>query len=99
KAKDVVGRAVLVHSVDRPRLADAIDWHARERGIVQDVLVQVDFTGDPGRAGVPVDRAATLVAYAAELPGVRVTGLMTIPPLDADPRAAFRTLRELRDEV
>lgn len=99
KAKDVVGRVALVHSLDRRKLADALDRHARDRGAVQDTLVQVDLSGDPGRGGVPVDRAESLVAYAAQLPGVRVTGLMTIPPLDADARDAFRSIRRLRDDL
>lgn len=99
KAGDVVGRAALVHSLDRRKLADALDRQARDRLVVQDALVQVDFTGEPGRGGVPIDRAESLVAYAAELPGVRVTGLMTIPPLDVDARDIFRTLRQLRDDL
>lgn len=99
KAKDVVGRTVLMHSLDREKLADELDRHARDRGLVQDALVQVDFSGIPDRGGVTIDRAESVVAYAAELPGVRVTGLMTIPPLEADPRDAFRTLRQLRDDL
>jgi hypothetical protein len=99
KAKDIVGRAALVHSLDRRKLADALDRHARDRGVVQEVLVQVDFSGEPGRGGTSIDRVESLVAYAAELPGVRVTGLMTIPPLEADARDAFRALRQLRDDL
>ena len=99
KAKEVVGRAVLVHSLDRVQLADAIDRAARAAGVVVDLLVQVDMTGEPQRGGVPVDEVEPLVAYAAGLPGTRVTGLMTIPPVDAEPREYFRALRRQRDAL
>ena len=61
-------------------------------------LVEVDLTGD--RPGVPPADLAAFVQRARELPGIRVTGLMTLPPADSDPEAArpfFRRLRDLRD--
>lgn len=99
KARDVVGRARLVHSLDRARLADTIDRLAQQAGAVQDVLVQVDLTDRPDRGGVRIDEVEPLVAYASGLPGTRVTGLMTIPPIDGEPREAFRLLRAARDEL
>lgn len=99
KARDVVGRAHLVHSLDRALLADTLDRLAQQAGVVQDVLVQVDLTDRPGRGGVPIDEVESLVAYASGLPGTRVTGLMTIPPIDGEPRESFQLLRAARDEL
>lgn len=106
KARDVVGRQVLVHSVDRAKLADTLSRHAADAEVVQRVLVQVNVGDDPAKGGCHVDDAIELVAYARELPHLTVEGLMTIPPLpavDADPNAAarphFARLRELRDEA
>ncbi|MDX1509941.1 MAG: YggS family pyridoxal phosphate-dependent enzyme [Nitriliruptorales bacterium] len=99
KVKEVAGQAVLVHSLDRAALADAIDRAARDLDVVLDVLVQVDMTGQPRRGGVPIDEAEPLVAYASGLQGTRVTGLMTIPPVDAEPREYFRALRRKRDDL
>lgn len=99
KVKDVVGAATLIHSVDRLRLAEVIAEEARDQGRVQRVLVQVNITADPDKAGVPVEGAVDLVSRIRGLRGISCQGLMTIPALDADPRAAFVRMRELRDDL
>lgn len=106
KARDVVGRAVLVHSVDRRSLVDALSRRAGAAGVVQRLLVQVDTGEDPHRGGCHLDEALDLVAYARERPHLVVEGLMTMPPVppphvDANEAARphFATLRGLRDEA
>lgn len=106
KARDVVGRQVLVHSVDRTRLADTLSRHAVERDVLQRVLVQVNVGDDPAKGGCHLDDALELVAYARSLPHLTVEGLMTVPPLpeegvDANEatRPHFARLRELRDQA
>jgi PLP dependent protein len=104
KVRDVVGRARLIHSVDRRTLIDAIGRHAEAGGTVQDVLIQVNVGDDPAKGGCRLDDVADLVSYAVGTHGVRVVGLMTVPPLPpvgVDPgdaaRPLFRLLREVRD--
>lgn len=104
KVRDVVGRASLIHSVDRPQLADAIGRHAAADERVQDVLIQVNVGDDPAKAGCSLAGVGELVSYASSTPGVRVVGLMTVPPLpgagiapDDAARPLFRRLREVRD--
>lgn len=106
KVRSVVGRQVLVHSLDRRRLADALSRRAEDLASMQRVLVQVNVAGDPAKGGCDVDDALDLIAYARELPRLAVEGLMTIPPQpddDEDPRTAsrehFARLRELRDRA
>lgn len=106
KVRDAVGRAVLLHAVDRPGLVDAVSRRASALGIVQAVLVQVNVGEDPAKGGCRLSEADGLVAYARQRPGVRVEGLMTVPPLPppgGDPTAAarpyFAALRELRDRL
>jgi PLP dependent protein len=99
KVKDVVGLASLVHSVDRIELAEAIAERARKAGRLQRVLVQVNVSGDPGKAGCEPEDAAAFVAKVRALDWIACEGLMTIPPLDADPQPAFVTLRSLRDDI
>ena len=106
KVRDVVGRATLIHSVDRRPLVDAIGRHAVAGGVVQDILVQVNVGDDPAKGGCRLAEVGELVSYAAGTPGLRVVGLMTVPPLpgagsapDDAARPLFRQLRALRDEL
>jgi PLP dependent protein len=99
KAPDVVGLAALIHSVDRLELAEAIADHARRAGLVQRVLVQVNAGRDPAKGGCDPEATTGLVAKVRMLDGIACEGLMTVPPLDADPRSVFATLRGLRDDL
>jgi len=99
KVSDVVGLAALVHSVDRLALAETLAGQAHEAGRVQRVLVQVNAGEDPAKAGVSVDEAHELVRRVRDLDGLVCEGLMTIPPLDVDPRPTFARLRAVRDEL
>ena len=105
-AGDLVGRDVLVHSVDSRRLLDRIERLAADRGVVQRVLVQVNVGEDPAKAGCSLTQVDELVAYAAGQPHVAVEGLMTMPPMPppgADPNEAarpmFETLRATADRL
>lgn len=102
KVRHVVGVAELVHSVDRYGLAEAIARRAHSLGIVQDVLVEVNVGGEATKHGVEPAQAVRLAEEVAGLDGIRVRGLMTIPPRAADPdetRPYFRDLAALRDLV
>jgi len=106
KVREAVGVAHLIHAVDRSALVDAIGRHATARGLVQDILIQVNVGEDPAKSGCRLSDAEGLVSYAVGTPGVRVRGLMTVPPLPPDgsgqedfTRLLFRRLREIRDRV
>ena len=106
KVRDVVGRGWLLHAVDRRPLVDAIAARAEALGVVQDVLVQVNVGADPATAGCDPADLEGLVTYAAARPGLRVRGLMTVPPLPPpgeDPGVAaaprFARLRSARDAL
>ncbi|MDQ4129842.1 MAG: YggS family pyridoxal phosphate-dependent enzyme, partial [Actinomycetota bacterium] len=106
KARDVVGRAVLVHSLDRTSLANELSRRAEQAGVVQRVLVQVNVAGDPAKSGCSPERVVGLVNHVRSRPNLVIEGLMTMPPLPApgdDPgeaaRPYFGRLRELRDKV
>jgi PLP dependent protein len=106
KVRDVVGRVSLIHSIDREPLLDTVSKHALAAGIVQDVLIQVNVGDDPAKGGCSLGRLEGLVTYAATVPGVRVVGLMTVPPLPPAGSSVqdtagpcFRRLREERDRL
>jgi PLP dependent protein len=96
KVKQVVGRVELIHSVDRVPLAEAIAAQASRQGLQQRVLVQVNVAGEERKGGCAPEALPALLERIAELDGVSAVGLMTIPPMAADPAAMFERLRALR---
>jgi len=102
KAKDAVRIFSLIHSVDSVRLAEAIDKEASKLGKVQDILVQVNVSGEASKFGIEPDRAAELIKKISACINVRVRGLMTIAPESEDPESSrpyFKALNELRNRI
>ncbi|QIG41333.1 YggS family pyridoxal phosphate-dependent enzyme [Microbacterium sp. 4R-513] len=91
KARAIRAAASVVHSVDRARLATALD--AAGEGMPRlDVLLQVNLTDDPGRGGVAPDGLEELATHTAGCPTLRVRGVMGVAPLDEPPTPAFERL-------
>ncbi|WP_224982753.1 YggS family pyridoxal phosphate-dependent enzyme [Geomonas agri] len=102
KVRQIAGKVDLVHSVDRLSLAREIDRQWGTLGKVCDILVQVNISREETKGGTSSDELLDLVREVAQLPNLKVKGLMTMPPFFDDPEAArpyFRKLRELADEV
>lgn len=101
KVKDVVGRVVLIHSVDSFALADAIAARARGLEITQDILLEVNASGEQTKHGIAPSDVAIIAQRVAGLKGVRLRGFMTLAaPGDLEvARSCFRTLRTIRDEI
>jgi pyridoxal phosphate enzyme (YggS family) len=97
KAKLVAGRVALVHAVDSIELAEELA--RRALGVVQPILIAVNIAGEATKGGASPDQAGAMAAAIARLPGVRLDGLMTMPPPSDDPeasRGSFLALRALR---
>lgn len=101
RIRDIVAHAALVHSLHELRHGERIDAVAAQLGKVQDVLVEVNVSGEQSKSGVAPADAAAFVAACAALPHVRVRGLMTMAPQGdaARAEAAFRGLATLADEI
>ncbi|MCI9889052.1 YggS family pyridoxal phosphate-dependent enzyme [Micrococcales bacterium 31B] len=103
KINAVLPHVACVQTVDTLRLAEAIAQRlpTARGGRPLDVMVQVNVSGEPSKSGCEPDAAVALARSVAGLPGLRVTGLMTIG-LNAGDEAAVRSgfarLRRLRDE-
>jgi pyridoxal phosphate enzyme (YggS family) len=114
KAKDAVGRFELIHSLDSFKLADALQkaWEKQAAAIQlgadgtefasQDVLVQVNVGRETQKSGVEPDGLEDLLNAVAPMRGLRVRGLMCVPPAAQESGASrpwFVLLRHLRDEM
>lgn len=102
KARRAVELFDVIHSLDRPELALALQRAARESGRTPRVLLQVNVDREPQKAGVEPDAAAELLATLRQCPELRPVGLMAIPRACSDPeevRPSFARLRTLRDSL
>ena len=98
---EIVASATLIHSLYQRRHAEKIDRAAAELSKVQDVLIEVNVSGEASKSGVSPAEAAELVRAVAALPHVSVRGLMTMAPAgDAQAaREAFAGLAELAAQI
>lgn len=102
KARAVVEHFQLMHSLDSLRLAEALSCQAEKLGKRQRVLLQVNVSGEDTKFGAEPGKVIDLVRQVAQLPGVRIEGLMTMAPYEAEPeqtRPVFRGLRLLRNQL
>lgn len=102
KAKFVVGRAALIHSVDSAALARQLDQLAAARGLTQDVLLEVNIGGEASKSGLEPAAAADLAAAWGEFPHLRLRGLMAIPPVvesDGSNRRFFAKMYALSVDI
>ena len=102
KTAAVAERFDWVHSVDRDKLAERLS-RQRPAGLPPlNVCVQVHIGDEPSKSGVAPDEAGALARRVAGLPGLRLRGLMAVPPPETDAtrqRAWCRRLAELFAEI
>ncbi|QKF08080.1 YggS family pyridoxal phosphate-dependent enzyme [Berryella wangjianweii] len=91
---DIVGRAALIHSLCQLKHAHRIDEVAAGLGIVQDVLIEVNVSGEESKSGVSPREVVDFARQVSELQHVRLRGLMTMAP-QGDPQRAREVFEEL----
>lgn len=102
KAKYAVHLFDLIHSVNSIKLAREIDKQADKLGKVQEILIQVNVSGESQKSGVAPEKTPDMIKVVAGFENVSLRGLMTMPPFFNDPervRPFFRKLRSLRDQI
>lgn len=98
KVARIVGEVDMIQSVDSERLARAIEKESAKKGIVTDILVEVNIGHDAAKTGLPPEQLEELLWQIAEMPHVRVQGLMTVPPIletESDKRKVFLNMHKL----
>lgn len=98
KVRQIVGQVQMIQSVDSTRLAAAISRRSEELGIVTPVLAEVNIGGEESKSGVSPEQLEELLGEMHEMAGVRVCGLMTVPPIldtEAEKRQIFSKMYKL----
>lgn len=102
KARRAVELFSTIHSIDRLKIARAIDRVAGELGVRRRGLLEVNVAGEPSKHGLAPERLLESAVAMAELENLEIVGLMAIPPFGPDPedsRQWFRRLRTLGDQL
>ena len=81
KVRQIVGQVDLIQSVDSLRLAGAISDASIKLGIVTPVFIEVNIGGEVAKSGIAPDDLECMLEQISPLQGIRVKGLMTVPPI------------------
>ena len=98
KVKDIIDKVSLIHSVDSYRLAEEISRQAVKRNIIVNILLEINIGDEQSKSGFEYDEAVAAVEKIAKLGGIKIKGLMAIPPICATPdenRPYFAKMKKL----
>ncbi len=98
KVKYIIDKVVMIHSVDSLRLAEEIDRRAAQKGLVMDVLVEINSGEESAKSGVAPGEAEALCLRLAQFSHLRLCGFMTMAPKcekNEDYRKYFRETSQL----
>jgi hypothetical protein len=102
KVKKAIGKFNLIHSVDSLKLAERISSEAEKQNILQDILLQVNITGEESKHGFKKEDIQEKFQEILELSHLNIKGFMTMAPLTNNEhiiRECFRGLKELKDKI
>ncbi len=97
KVRAAVALFDVIETVDRPKLAHAIAQEMAHQGRMLDCFVQVNTGEETQKAGVAPREADAFIRDCREDHGLRIRGLMCIPPIDQTPSPHFALLREIAE--
>ena len=95
KVKYLIGKTYLIHSVDRPKLAETISRLSQKAGIVTDILLEVNL-GEESKGGYPLAEAFGAYEALKDTAGIRVCGFMAMLPLNASENEAGALCDKMR---
>jgi len=102
KVRQVVGKAVMIHSVDSIRLAEEISKESVKRGLISPVLLEINVGNEESKYGFRFDEAEEAVRAFSLLPGISLRGFMCVAPYVADPeenRPLFHKMCDLAVDI
>jgi len=99
KAREAVALFDVIETLDRPKLARVLAEEIERANKRPRLFVQVNTGEEPQKAGVAPAETAAFVALCRDTFGLKIDGLMCIPPLHEDPAPHFALLAKLAGEL
>ncbi|MCQ2486372.1 MAG: YggS family pyridoxal phosphate-dependent enzyme [Clostridia bacterium] len=98
KVKQIVGEVSTIQSVDSIKVAKEISKQSVSRNINTDILLEINIGNEDSKSGMEYDAVPDTMLEIAELPGLKIRGLMAIPPIEDDEivlRSFFSKMNQL----
>ena len=95
KAAEAVTLFDAIHTIDRPKIAEAVSREMQKQGKSLKLFVQINTGREPQKAGIDPAEADAFLKICRETHGLKIEGLMCIPPADEDPKPHFAMLAEI----
>lgn len=102
KLRHIVGRFALIHSIESLEQIQELDQRAKDLGLCQAILLQVNIGNEPTKGGFSEQALLKVIPNMSAYPHVKIQGLMAIPPWSENPEAVrpyFQRLRHLAEKV
>ncbi len=97
KVKQLIGKTVLIHSVDSYKLASVIDTESKKKDVITDILLEINIGDEESKYGIAPDEAVSFADSLKEMKNIRIRGLMTVAPICDDPEANRPYFKKMRD--
>ncbi|MGC8774524.1 MAG: YggS family pyridoxal phosphate-dependent enzyme [Chlorobaculum sp.] len=97
KVRQIVGKAAMIHGIDKVTTAEELSKRAAQHGLTVDYLLEVNVSREGTKYGLDPDSVLQAAEQCFTLPNVRLRGLMTIA--SPDPSEARREFAELRETL
>ena len=95
KAAEAVALFDVIQTVDRPKIAEALAKEMKAQGRSLRCFIQVNIGREPQKAGVTPEELDDFLGRCQKGYGLKVVGLMCIPPADIDPRPYFKSMAQM----
>lgn len=102
KVKYIIDKVKLIHSVDSLRLAEQINIEAKKKGVIVDILIEINIADEESKFGVKPSEAEALIREISSLSSIRVKGLMTVAPYTENAeenRSFFKKMHQLYVDI
>lgn len=102
KVSKIIDKVILFHSVDSIHLAEIIEKEASKKGIIANILLEVNVGEEDSKYGFKIDDVICVIESISDFSHIKIKGLMTVAPFTENPednRIIFRNLKKLFDDI
>tara|TARA_B100001248_G_scaffold81005_1_gene58804 strand:- start:1408 stop:2055 length:648 start_codon:yes stop_codon:yes gene_type:complete len=97
KAESIHEHCEVIHSLDRIKIVKIFDKLEKSKKIMREYFIQINTGNEPQKSGVMMNEAEEFISQCLRDYGLKIIGLMCIPPINDDPKKHFLNLKDLAD--